>query len=336
MYYSFDKLMSYPFLLAFVLGERGVGKSYGSKKLMLKRFLKTGEQFIYLRRYKTELDTALATFWDDIILNGEFPEHKLKVIKSKLLTTFTCDGKICGYAVPLSTSNILKSTAFPKVSLIVFDEFLLDSGSGSYRYLKGEFNMVMDIIETVGRLRDIQVIFLGNAISQVNPYFANLNLSLPYNSEFKTFKDGLIVVNYIKNEEYRKAKKASKFGRLIDGTMYGKYAIDNEFLRDNNEFICKKPSEAKFYCSLIINGLNIGVWYGHDGYLYLSEKFDPNTHYKFACDYDDHSEATIFLNARENMFLKLCVRYYKQGLLRFENIKVKNTTIDLLNKCVAF
>ena len=327
--------MSFPFLLAFVLGERGCGKSYGSKKLMVKRFLKTGEQFVYLRRYKTELDTALATFWDDINYNNEFPEHKLKVIKSKLLTTFTCDGKICGYAVPLSTSNILKSTAFPKVSLIVFDEFLLDSSSGSYRYLKGEFNMVMDVIETVGRLRDIQVIFLGNAISQVNPYFANLNLSLPYNSEFKTFKDGLIVVNYIRNEEYRKAKKESKFGKLIDGTMYGKYAIDNEFLRDNNEFIAKRPSDSRFYCVLVINGLHVGVWYSNDGYLYLSEKYEPNTHYKFACDYDDHSESTIFLNARENMFLKLCVRFYKQGLLRFENIKVKNNIIDLLNKCIA-
>ena len=327
--------MSYPFLLAFVLGERGCGKSYGSKKLMVKRFLKTGEQFVYLRRYKTELDTALTTFWDDINYNNEFPDHKLKVIKNKLLTTFTCDGKICGYAVPLSTSNILKSTAFPKVSLIVFDEFLLDSGSGSYRYLKGEFNMVMDIIETVGRLRDIQVIFLGNAISQVNPYFAALNLTIPYNSEFKTFKDGLIVVNYIRNEEYRKAKKESKFGKLIDGTMYGKYAIDNEFLRDSNEFIAKRPSDSRFYCVLIINGLHVGVWYANDGYLYLSEKYEPNTHYKFACDYDDHSESTIFLNARENMFLKLCVRFYKQGLLRFENIKVKNNIIDLLNKCIA-
>lgn len=336
MYYSYDKLMSFPFLLAFVIGERGVGKSYGAKKLVVKKFLKSGEQFIYLRRYKTELDTALATFWDDLNANDEFPDHKLKVVKSKLLTTFTCDGKVCGYAVPLSTSNILKSTAFPNVKLIIFDEFLLDTGSGSYRYLRSEFGMVMDVIETVGRLRDIQVIFLGNATTQVNPYFANLNLSLPYNSEFKTFKDGLIVVNYIKNEEYRKVKKASKFGKLIDGTMYGKYAIDNEFLRDSNEFICKRPSDARFYCVLVINGLHVGVWYAKDGYLYLSEKYEPNTHFKFACDYDDHSEATIFLNARENMFLKMCVRYYKQGLLRFENIKVKNTTIDLLNKCVAF
>lgn len=335
MYYSYDKLMTFPFLFAFILGSRGCGKSYGAKKLMVKRFLKTGEQFIYLRRYKTELDTALVTFWDDVVANKEFEGHKLGVVKSKLLTKFTCDGKVCGYAIPLSTSNILKSTAFPNVSLIVFDEFLLDTGSGSYRFLKGEVGMVLDCFETIARLRDVKMIFLGNSTSQVNPYFAYFNLNVPYNSEYKTFKDGLIVVNYIKNEEYERVKKASKFGKLIDGTVYGKYAIDNEFLRDDKEFLSKRPADAKFYCVLIINGMHIGVWYARDGRLYLSEKYEPNSHYKFACDYDDHSESTIFLNARENMFLKLCVRYYKQGLLRFENIRVKNTAIDLLNKCVA-
>lgn len=335
MYYSYDKLMSFPFLFAFILGSRGCGKSYGAKRLAIKRFLKTGEQFIYLRRYKTELDTALVTFFDDLNANHEFEGHKLSVVKNKLLTTFTCDGKVCGYAVPLSTSNILKSTTFPNVSLIIFDEFLLDTSSGSYRFLKNEVGMVLDCFETIARLRDVKMLFLGNSISQVNPYFAYFNLNVPYNSEYKTFKDGLIVVNYIKSEAYEKAKKASKFGKLVEDTNYGRYAISNEFLRDSKDFICKRPPDAKFYCVLVINGLHVGVWYARDGYLYLSEKYEPNTHYKFACDYDDHSESTIFLNARENMFLKLCVKYYKQGLLRFENIKVKNTSIDLLNKCIA-
>ena len=67
--------------------------------------------------------------------------------------------------------------------------------------------MVLDLIETVARLRDIQVIFLGNALSITNPYFAYWDLELPYNSEFKTFKDGMIVVNYAKNEEYRKVSQ---------------------------------------------------------------------------------------------------------------------------------
>ena len=336
IYYNYDKLFSFPFLLAFVIGERGCGKTFGSKVAVLKKFLKTGEQFIYLRRYKTELDTALATFWNDLTDNGYFKDLELKVKKNKILTQFLCNGKVCGYAVPLSTANILKSTAFPKVKTIIFDEFLLDSTGGTYRYLKNEVTMMLDVIETVGRLRDIQVLFLGNALSITNPYFAYFDLDLPYNSEFRTFKDGAIVVNYIRNLKYREAKKASKFGKLIEGTDYGRYAIDNEMLRDNKHFIQKRPPDAIFWGVLVVNGNNIGLWQSQNGYLYLSNKYDPNTLHRFACDFNDHTEATVFMNARENYYLRLCVRAYKQGLLMFESQKIKNDVVPLLNKCISF
>ena len=176
IYYNFDKLFSFDALFYFVIGERGVGKTFNAKVAVLKKFLKTGEQFIYLRRYKTELDSALATFWSDLQNNGYFVDYKLEIKKSKMLTTFLCNGKVCGYAVPLSTANILKSTAFPLVNTIIFDEFLLDSG-GTYRFLKNEVTMTLDVCETVFRLRNGKVLFLGNALTITNPYFAYFNLA---------------------------------------------------------------------------------------------------------------------------------------------------------------
>ena len=335
MYYSLDKLLSFDFLIGFVIGERGCGKSYASKSYVLKRFLKTGEQFIYLRRYKTELDTALATFWDDIQDNPDFEECNLKVQKSKMLTKLTCNDKVCGYAVPLSTANILKSTPVPNVNTLIFDEFLLDTG-GTYRYLRNEVTLFLETMESVFRLRNGRAILLGNALNvHASPYFAYWNLELPYNSEFRTFNDGLIVVNYVKNLEYREAKKKSKFGRLVSSSAYGRYAIDNEVFHENNSFIAKKPSNSTFYGMIIINGVNIGIWNGRDGYLYLSEKYDPNTLSKFALDYNDHTEQTIFTSVRENMYMHICVRAYKQGWLKFENQKIKTVATRILNKCIS-
>lgn len=333
IYYNFDKLLSYNAFLNFVVSERGVGKTFNSKVMVLNRFLKKGEEFIYLRRYKTELDSALATFWSDIQSNGYFEDYDLQVKRNKMITKFTCNGEVCGYAVPLSTANILKSTAFPKVKTIVFDEFMLND-SGSYKYLKDEVTLFLDVVETVARLRDIQVIFLGNALSITNPYFLYFGLELPYNSEFKTFKDGLIVVNYVKNEAYREAKRQTRFGKLIEDTEFSKYAIDNKMLRDNPYFIEKMPPDGKFYGVLIINGVYVGIWSSKNGYLYLSDKYDPNTTHKFACDFDDHTEQTIFANARYNMYIQVCIRAYRQGLLRFENQKIKNTATSILNKCL--
>lgn len=336
LYYNFDKLFSYTsWIFAFVIGERGTGKSFNSKVAVLNKFLKTGEQFVYVRRYKTEMDSALNNFFTDLQENGYFEDYCLEVKRSKMVTTFTCDGEVCGYAVPLSNSNILKSTAFPKVKTILFDEFMLDN-SGTYRYLKSEVTLFLDMVETIARLRDVKVIFLGNNTSfYANPYVAYFDLELPYNSEFKTFKDGLIIVNYIKNEAYRKAKRQSKFGKLIDGTSYGDYAIDNKSLRDNTHFIEKRPPDSRFEGVLIINSIPIGIWYGKNGYLYISDDYDPNTVHKFVFDYNDHTEDTIFTNARDNLYLHMCVRGYKQGWVKFENQKVKANAIQLFNRCIS-
>ena len=337
IYYNYDRLFSYDFLLAFVIGERGVGKSFNAKVAMLKKFLKSGEQFIYMRRYKTELDTALATFWDDLQANGYFEDYRLEVKKSKMLTELKCNGKVCGYAVPLSTANILKSTAFPDVGTIVMDEFLLDN-AGTYRYLKNEVTLALDVYETVFRLRTGKMIFLGNALNvHASPYFAYFDLELWSDErEFKTFKDGAIVVNYIRNYDYREAKKKSRFGKLIENSDYGRYAIENQVLRENNSFIEKRPQNSTFYGVLIINGTHLGIWNGRNGYLYLSEKYDPNTVQKFALDYNDHTEQTIFTTVRENMYMHMCVRAYKQGWLKFENQKIKSVATAVLNRCISF
>ena len=170
MYYTLDKLISYGSILNFVLGERGVGKSFSSKVFCINDYLKRGNQFIYLRRYKEELQLATSSFFKDVQAAGLFEDHAFEVKGWKNLTTFYMDGEIIGYGVALSTSNILKSTAFPAVKTIVFDEFTLDVGV--YRYLKSEVIKMLDVIETTFRLRDGRVILLGNSISIAdNPYF---------------------------------------------------------------------------------------------------------------------------------------------------------------------
>ena len=84
VYYDYDKLLSRnDWIISFVVTSRGLGKTFGAKVAMLKHFLKTGDEFMYVRRYKTELDSSLATFWSDIQANGFFEDYELKVKKKK-------------------------------------------------------------------------------------------------------------------------------------------------------------------------------------------------------------------------------------------------------------
>lgn len=332
IFYNYDKLFSYSdAIFYFVLGERGVGKTYGAIVKAVKTFMKTGQQFVYLRRYKTELDTAVPKFFDALIENEEFGDVELKVVQSRKMSKFLVDGEVAGYAIALSTANILKSTSFSKVSLIVFDEFIIDKGA--YHYLRNnECEALLDIVETIGRLRDIKVLFLGNAISQSNPYFNYFDLTLPYDNEFKTFKNGLIVVNYIKNEAYRAVKKNSKFGRLIEGTDYAKYAIDNEFLRDNNNFIEKRHEDAINWNVIILYGRKYGVWIGKQTHrIYVESSFNPKNPMVYSTDEFSHDENTLVLTAKKDWF-KIVIENYKIGNVRFESQRCKDDCMKILRK----
>lgn len=342
IYYDMDKLISYNSLLSFVIGERGVGKSYGAKKYVAKHFINKHKQFVYIRRYKTELKEAMIKkgefiFWKQIQDNEELKGHEFKNDKEIMYI----DGKIAGYGIPLSIANILKSSTYDNVDTIIFDEFIIDKSS-SYHYLQDEVTAILETIETVARLRDIRVIFLGNAISITNPYFTYFNLTLPYNSEFKIAKRDnkgvpLIVINYIKNLKYREVKKASRFGQLIDGTEYGKYAIDNEFLRDSKSFIRKKSKQCKFYFILVINGKHYGVWCDYkEGMIYISNDYDPNCPVRFSINHNDHDENTLLIRTRTSPFFKSIIEHYRLARLCFENQQIKNNVMEYLVKYLTY
>ncbi len=179
--------------------------------MVIQRFLKKNEQFAYIRRYKNELKEGVTKFFTSLIKNKEFEEHLL----TSKGNTFYCDGKICGYAMTLSTAQDLKGSNFDGVKTIIFDEFLIEEGQKKY-YLQNEVNTFLNLIETIARMRDIKVFMLANPANiYTNPYFLYFNLSLPYNNDIKLFKDNLILLQYMKNEEYRQEKRKTKFGRLI-------------------------------------------------------------------------------------------------------------------------
>ena len=321
----------------FIIGERGVGKTYGAIKFCINDFLKNGNQFVYLRRYKTEIKSSADdkdnSFFTKVIENEEYPDHELKTKMEKEKAIFYCDKTICGYAIPLSTSVILKSKSFSKVKTIIFDEFIIDKGN--YHYLQNEVHQFLDVCETLMRLKDFRVFFLGNAVQKANPYFNYFHLDTPYNSEIRTFKDGLILVNYIKNLAYREEKKKTRFGKLIDGTEYAAYSIDNKFLYENNTFIKKKSNNSKFFFILKLNGSNYGVWSDtKSGEIYLSSSYDPKCPIIFAWNVQDHDEKTKLLRVRSSDFLKTLIEKYRNGLLCFENQKIKMAVLPFLNKYV--
>lgn len=341
MYYNYNLLNSHNALFNFVITERGLGKSYGAKKMVIKNFIQGKGQFILIRRYENELQLNLQTFWQDICSDPDFTDYEFGIKKGRKLSKFIINGEVCGFAVALSTSSSLKSTPFPDVTSIIFDEFIVDKGN--IRYLKNEVEAYFELYETVARTRtNVKAYFLGNAISSTNPYFNydwgnGLHLSLPYGeSEFKKFKDGLILVNYAKNNLYREQKKETPFGKIISGTKYSEYAIDNKWLRESNSFIQRKDGTAKFWNILILNGDKYGVWRGKGSQVWISNDYDPNCPCVFAIMDGDHNEETVLIKARTSPWFKFVIEAYRKGTLAFESQIVKNKVMPYIEKCLTY
>lgn len=337
IFYSYDKVLSYNAFLNILIGERGVGKTYGAKKYVINRFLKKNKQFVYIRRYETDLIESVGSSSDNKFfeqIKNEFPDHKFEIHKTKKVRKLIIDKKVCGYALPLSSADSLKSSTYENVDTIIYDEFMLKDGSTQH-YLRNEPEVILDLIETVARLRDVKIFLLGNAISSTAPIMSYFDLSLPYNSDIKLFKDGLILVNYIKNKAYRDYKKQTNFGKLIEGTRYSKYAIDNEFLTDSKSFI-KKKGESKFYFIFTLNNRDYGVWRDKDDIMYISEDIDPNCPLKFAINIDDHDETTLLLKSRTNPYFVSIINHYRCAMLCFENQAIKNYIMETLAKYINY
>lgn len=326
MYYDLNKILSYNSFLNVIIGERGSGKTYSTSKFVTKKFITNSDEFVYIRRYKSDLKKSIPKFFTALINNNEFPDHTL----SYKGDNFIIDDKVAGYAITLTMAQSLKSTNFPNVKYIIFDEFILEN-DGHRHYLQNEVEVFLGLVETIARMRDVKIFLLGNTVTITNPYFIFFDISLPYNSEIRTYKDGLILVNYMKNEEYRKAKHESKLGRLTEGTNYSAYAIDNSFRLDNKDFIEKKTGSSRCAFAFKYKDYIFGVWFDYDvGKIFVSYDYTEGVQY-LACTLDDHKPNTMLLNvAKQYTAFKTFIQNYKLGNVYYENIKIKNLVHEFI------
>lgn len=263
-YYNYDKLYSLNGTFNFVVGPRGNGKTFGKKIKDIRKWIATGEQFIYLRRYKTEITAARNTFFAD--LTGEFPEWDFRTNGNiaQAARVETRDEKkrlwhTMGYFIALSTAQTQKSVSFPLVTSITFDEFIIEKGS--LHYLPNEADVFQNFYSTVDRNQDkTRAFFLANSVSIDNPYFLKYGIRPDELNEFVKLYKGYIVCHFIQSEAFSTSVYATKFGQFIQGTEYADFAIGAEFADNGRELVEGKNSTAEYLFTLETLKGYFSVW----------------------------------------------------------------------------
>lgn len=325
IYYDINKTLSKQRLFNFVLGARGCGKSFAFKRKAVDNFLKRGEQFVYIRRYETELPAAeMRNFFDDIA--EYYPDTDFRSYNG----LFRINKQVAGWYIPLSKATMLKSVPFPNVTLIGFDEFIIEVGA--IRYLPNEVRAFLECYSTISRDRDIPVLFLSNSISSTNPYFIYFDIKMEPGQTTKLTE--FISVEYLSLQAFSEHMKSTKFGKLVAGTAYGEYAHENKFLLDTEDFISALPSNARYCCTFKVNTNDVGYYVDSiSGLYFMSHKIDQTCPRVFALDISEHTEFTK-LALRTNQFLISAIQNFSMGTLRFTSIRIKNIVTPVLRRFI--
>jgi hypothetical protein len=162
------------------------------------------------------------------------------------------------------------------------------------------------------------------------------DLRLPYGKDIVK-KEDLILLQLVMDNGFIEMKKKTRFGRLIEGTAYGDYAIENKFLRDNNNFIEKKTGNCNYCFTFHYDGISYGVWVNYQlGKMYVSNDVDSYCKIVYALTLDDHTENTLLLkNINKSLYFKSFMEAYKSGKVYFENLKIKNTVYNIIKLCIS-
>lgn len=184
-----------------VFGERSNGKTYGVLQYGLEQYFEHGSRIGIIRRWEEDFRGKQAnTMFDALIENGVvyklskgtwnsiiYQSHRWYLCKRDINNpkNVVIDDEPFAYAFALSSDEHYKSSSYPHIRTILFDEFLT---RGSY--LPDEFIKFTSILSTIIRLRDDVIIFMcGNTVNQYSPYFNEMGLT-----NIKNMKRGTIDV----------------------------------------------------------------------------------------------------------------------------------------------
>ena len=259
IFFNVGRHLSYNAFVNFFVGGRGVGKTTSGFIYTFNRYNNYDEQFVYLKRYKTEI----VEFINTNTIGQMFDNVFTKGIGEKNGWEICCEDSVCGYVLPLSAMSTFKSTMFSKVTTIIFDEVFMEKGK-TY-YLPNEVFTFLQFISTVQRLRtNLRVLLFSNNNSLYNPYFDYWKIP-DYEWRYFNKERGIYCENIPVNPKLLELEKVTPLYKLTAGTAYGDYHYSNTILRQTRVEVSPKPANASYMCSILLNNDSLVIYNTNQG-----------------------------------------------------------------------
>ena len=292
-YYSLDRIKKTKSRYNIIFGERSSGKTFACIDEIAKRYFESGmtEQGAIIRRWREDFQKNRgATYFDNLSYDGEGRNRIKEYSKGKYDHVVYTSGRwymayydheleknvlapepFC-YSFSLTDMQHDKSSSYPLIKRVVFDEFMVH---GAGMYLPDEFVSFCNVLSTIIRNRDDVVIYmLANAVDLIG---------CPYWKEMGIYKI--------------RDMKPGQLDQYVVGNTGLKIAV--EYTESPGQE--GKPSDVYFcFQNKKISMITQGCW-ELDFYPHLQTKFEKkDVIFSYFIDYDEHMmQADVILRENE-------------------------------------
>lgn len=300
-YIDFDGLLQEDrSVLKFIVGARGIGKTFGALKYMMDH----RHKFIFMRRTQTQIDLIktddLNPFKSLARVCGDSYLVAMQTVNKYVTGIYKVDvgdkdlrpiGAPIGYMMALSTISNIRGFDASDVEYVIYDEFI---GEKHEKSISSEGTAFLNALETIGRNRELegfqplQVIAMSNSTNLANPIFIELQIITKIEKLLKKGNDVIRLPDrdmsiYVLKDSPISKKKAKTSLYRIAGTDsdFAQMALSNQF---NKEFFGQVKSRklAEFRPLVSVGELMIykhksrREWYVTDTEAGRPERYDSS------------------------------------------------------------
>lgn len=326
-------------------GPRSLGKTYAMKKVGIKRYIKKGETWAYIRYNDAMIERILRSpegFLSDIERNNEFPGY-----------TFRMNGRMMqiakkpkhaddkwkpkwenmGQMYALTSFDSYKGTTSANCTLMVLDEFIKENKNVPYP--PKCVDMLMNMWETFDR-RENRVILVGlaNNADLVNPLFQAWGITPIPRGASRYFKVGNSAVYYENafNEKFSEYSAQSNIGMFTAGSDYDEYAQQSEFMNATGLFVKTRTKGCDCIVAVKFKGVPFAVWQDfHTGVVYIDRK-PPADKEIAVLTRHDMTPNTVLIE-RNAPLIKFAIRAYSHGDCYFADDATREMWMEMLVMC---
>ena len=234
-YWSPEKILEIEAQYYVIYGERSNGKTTGIEGLAIEEYVESGykDQLAIMRRWEEDYkgkngSQMFKSINENGWINMKGKHHTIESItKGKYnqimyysqrwyFVKYDENGKVLEKAeepfalgFSITSEEHYKSTSYPNVKTVLFDEFI----TRSY-YIPDEFVKFQNLLSTIIRLRDdVKIFMCGNTINKYCPYFTEMGLTnikkqKPNTIDVYTYGDSGLTVA-VEYSDFKGTKKKS-------------------------------------------------------------------------------------------------------------------------------